>query len=39
VTEEIWRRIEDRFEGVSLGDLNVKGKGTIRIFAIRARAA
>jgi adenylate cyclase len=39
VTDEIWRQIKDRFEGESLGDLKVKGKGTIRIVAVQARSA
>lgn len=39
VTDETWRQIKDRFEGESLGDLEVKGKGTIRIVAVQARAA
>jgi adenylate cyclase len=38
VTDETWRQIKDRFEGESLGDLEVKGKGTIRIIAVQARA-
>jgi class 3 adenylate cyclase len=39
VTDETWRQIKDRFEGESLGDLEVKGKGTIRIVAVQARGA
>ena len=39
VTEEAWRQIEDRFEGQSLGDIDIKGKGAIRIFAIQARTS
>ena len=39
VTDETWRQIKDRFEGESLGDLEVKGKGTIRIVAVQARSA
>jgi adenylate cyclase len=39
VTDETWRQIKDRFEGESLGDLEVKGKGTIRIIAVQARAS
>jgi class 3 adenylate cyclase len=38
VTDETWRQIKDRFEGESLGDIEVKGKGTIRIIAVQARA-
>ena len=33
-----WREIKDRFEGNSLGDLEVKGTGTIRIVAVQARS-
>ena len=39
VTDETWRQIKDRFEGELLGDLEVKGKGTIRIVAVQARSA
>jgi adenylate cyclase len=39
VTDETWRQIKDRFEGESLGDLDVKGKGTIRIVSVQARSA
>jgi len=39
VTDETWRQIKDRFEGESLGDLEVKGKGIIRIVTVQARAA
>ena len=39
VTDETWRQIKDRFEGESLGDIEVKGKGTIQIVAVQARAA
>ena len=35
VTDETWRQIKDRFEGESLGDLEVKGKGTIPVVAVR----
>jgi adenylate cyclase len=38
VTDVTWRQIKDRFEGETLGDLEVKGKGTIRIVAVQARA-
>jgi class 3 adenylate cyclase len=36
VSEEIWNKISSRFEGVPLGDLEVKGKGMISVFEIRA---
>jgi class 3 adenylate cyclase len=39
VTDETWSQIKDRFEGESLGDLEVKGKGTIRIVSVQARCA
>jgi hypothetical protein len=39
VTDETWRQIKDRFKGESLGDLEVKGKGTIRIVAVQALSA
>jgi adenylate cyclase len=38
VTDEAWRQIKDRFEGESLGELEVKGKGHIRIVAVQACA-
>ncbi len=36
VTQDSWTRIADRFDAVSLGDLEVKGKGTIPVFEVRA---
>jgi adenylate cyclase len=38
VTDETWRQIKDRFEGKSLGDLDVKGKGTIPVVAVQGKA-
>jgi class 3 adenylate cyclase len=38
VTDETWRQIKDRFEGESLGNLDVKGKGTIPVVAVRKNA-
>jgi adenylate cyclase len=35
-TEEIWLQLESAFHGEALGELEVKGKGTIAIFGIRA---
>jgi adenylate cyclase len=35
VTQDIWARIEDRFESESLGELEIKGKGTITVVAVR----
>ena len=37
VTDETWRLIKDRFEGESLGDLEVKGKGTIPVVAVQGK--
>ncbi|MGZ5874249.1 MAG: adenylate/guanylate cyclase domain-containing protein [Bradyrhizobium sp.] len=39
VTDETWRQIKDRFEGESLGDLEVKGKGTISVVAVQGKQA
>src|SRR5882672_7408250 len=35
VTHDTWARIKDRFEGESLGELEIKGKGTIPVVAVR----
>jgi adenylate cyclase len=35
VTQEVWNRISADFEGESLGDIEVKGKGVIPVFEIR----
>jgi adenylate cyclase len=37
VTDETWLQIRDRFEGESLGELEVKGKGTIRVVAVQGK--
>jgi CheY-like chemotaxis protein len=37
VTDETWLQIRDRFEGESLGELEVKGKGTIPVVAIQGK--
>ncbi|MFL5240388.1 MAG: adenylate/guanylate cyclase domain-containing protein [Rhizomicrobium sp.] len=39
VTDQTWRQIENRFDGQWLGELDVKGKGPTRIFAVQALAA
>ncbi|MBF0169324.1 MAG: response regulator [Alphaproteobacteria bacterium] len=36
VSEETWNMISSRFEGVPLGELEVKGKGMISVFEIRS---
>jgi adenylate cyclase len=36
VTSEIWDKVSGDFEGEPLGDLEVKGKGKIAVFEIRA---
>jgi class 3 adenylate cyclase len=33
-TEEIWQQISSTFNGEPLGELNVKGKGSIPVFAV-----
>ena len=37
VTDETWLQIRDRFEGESLGELEVKGNGTIRVVAVQGK--
>lgn len=37
VTDATWRHIMDRFEGELLGDLDVKGKGTIPVVAVQRK--
>ena len=37
VTKEIWEQVSSAFDGESLGELEVKGKGTISVFGIRPR--
>jgi class 3 adenylate cyclase len=39
VTSGTWARIRDRFEGESLGELEIKGKGTIPVFAVKKQVA
>ena len=36
-TKEIFEQIASSFDGESLGDLDVKGKGTIAVFGLRNR--
>jgi class 3 adenylate cyclase len=38
-TQEIWEQISSAFDGEALGELEVKGKGTISVFGLRARAS
>jgi adenylate cyclase len=35
MTQDIWARIKDRFESESLGELEIKGKGTLPVVAVR----
>ena len=35
VTDETWNQIKNRFEGQSLGELDIKGKGAIRVVAVQ----
>lgn len=35
VTKEVWGRVSSNFQGEGLGELEVKGKGTISLFSIR----
>jgi adenylate cyclase len=37
VTHETWHQISNRFEGESLGDLEIKGKGTIPVVAVQEK--
>jgi hypothetical protein len=37
MTHDVWTRIKDRFEGESLGELEIKGKGTIPVAAVRRK--
>lgn len=39
LTEELWLRIADDFQGEPLGGLEVKGKGTISVWEVRAEKA
>ena len=36
-TKEIWEQISSAFEGEALGEIQVKGKGSISVFGLRAR--
>jgi adenylate cyclase len=38
-TQEIWETISSAFDGESLGELDIKGKGTISVFGLRPRAS
>jgi len=38
-TKEIWEMLSSAFDGESLGELDVKGKGTISVFGLRLRAS
>jgi class 3 adenylate cyclase len=38
-TQEIWERLSSAFAGEALGELEIKGKGTIAIFGIRPPTA
>ena len=38
-TKEIWETISSAFDGESLGELEVKGKGAISVFGLRLRSA
>lgn len=35
-TKEIWEQLQSTFQGEALGELEVKGKGTVSVFGIRA---
>ena len=35
VTKEIFEKVASAFDGKSLGELNVKGKGAISVFGLR----
>ena len=37
VTQDIWNKISADFRGESLGELEVKGKGTILTFEVRGK--
>jgi class 3 adenylate cyclase len=38
-TKEIWDQLSSAFDGESLGELEIKGKGAIAVFGLRARAS
>jgi class 3 adenylate cyclase len=35
VTKSVWEQVAARFEAEALGEMDVKGKGTIAVFGIR----
>jgi hypothetical protein len=37
-TKEIWEQISSAFDGESLGEIHIKGKGAISVFGLRLRA-
>ena len=37
VTKGVWEHVSSNFEAEALGDVEVKGKGTIAVFGIRLR--
>jgi class 3 adenylate cyclase len=39
LTEDIWKKISSAFQGDPLGELEVKGKGTLTAFEVRAEKA
>jgi class 3 adenylate cyclase len=38
-TKEIWDQISSAFDGEALGEVEIKGKGTISVFGLRPRRA
>jgi len=39
LTQDIWNQISDHFDADPLGELEVKGKGIITVFQVRAEKA
>jgi class 3 adenylate cyclase len=39
VTKHVWEQVSRHFEAESLGELEVKGKGTIAVYGIRPAKA
>jgi adenylate cyclase len=37
VTKHVWDQVSSHFDGEALGELDVKGKGTIAVFGIRQK--
>jgi hypothetical protein len=37
VTKDVWEQVSSHFEAEPLGEMDVKGKGTISVFGIRPR--